>query len=81
MHYVKDGSLQNYLIKDFKNLKWINKIDNLRQIIKGLKDIHKKEIIHHDFHSGNILQGSTYSYIADLGLSFPASQNICIKQK
>ena len=52
MSYMEDGSLQNYLTKDFKTLKWKNKIIILGQIIKGLKDIHEKEIIHHDLHSG-----------------------------
>ena len=73
MRYMEDGSLQNYLTKDFKNLKWENKIRILYYIIGGLKDIHEKEIIHHDLHSGNILQREKqYSYIADLGLSIPA---------
>src|SRR5688572_14741659 len=74
MRYMKNGSLQNYLTKDFKNLKWKDKLLILYRIINGLKDIHKKEIIHHDFHSGNILQEKLYPYIADLGLSCPASQ-------
>ena len=74
MEYMVDGSLQNYLTKDFKNLKWKDKINILYYIIKGLKDIHEEEIIHHDLHSGNILQNSTVSWIADLGLSCPASQ-------
>ena len=74
MCYMEDGSLQNFLTKDFKNLKWGSKIKVLYYIIKGLKDIHEKEIIHHDLHSGNILQFHIASYIADLGLSCPASQ-------
>src|SRR5688572_5149823 len=74
MRYMEDGSLQNYLTEIFKNLKWNSKIIILCKIIKGLKDIHEKEIIHHDFHSGNILQNERYAYIADLGLSCPASQ-------
>ena len=74
MEYMENGSLQNYLTKDFKNLKWNDKIKILYYIIKGLKDIHEKEIIHHDFHSGNILQSELYSYIADLGLSCTSSQ-------
>ena len=56
MNYIEGGSLQNYLTKDFKNLKWEHKIDILYNIITGLKDIHKEEIIHCDLHSGNILQ-------------------------
>ena len=75
VEYIKDGSLQNYLTKDFKNLKWKQKINILNRIIGGLKDIHEKEIIHHDFHSGNILQNNKLdSYIADLGLSCIFSQ-------
>ena len=74
MDYMEDGSLQNYLTKDFKNLKWKQKINILKQIIEGLKDIHEKEIIHHDFHSGNILLRYNNSYIADLGLSCTSSQ-------
>ena len=75
MPYMKNGSLQNHLTKDFKNLKWINKLLILYYIIVGLKDIHEKKIIHHDFHSGNILQKNKWhSYIADLGLSCTSSQ-------
>src|SRR5215217_2793284 len=75
MDYMEDGSLQTYLTKDFKNLEWTDKIGILKQIIKGLKDIHENKIIHHDLHSGNILQEDKWiSCIADLGLSCPASQ-------
>src|SRR5215217_5510274 len=74
MSYMENGSLQNYLTKDFKNLKWENKIEILYYIINGLKDIHEKEIIHHDLHSGNILQYSNVAFIADLGLSCTSSQ-------
>src|SRR5688572_15288847 len=71
MEYMEGGSLQNYLTKGFKNLKWNDKIRILCFIINGLKDIHEKEIIHHDLHIGNILQNYWDSYIADLGLSCP----------
>ena len=74
MDYIENGSLQDYLTKHFKNLKWDDKTDILYSIINGLKNIHKEEIIHRDLHSGNILQFHIASYIADLGLSCPASQ-------
>src|SRR5687767_5009040 len=74
MGYMEEGSLQNYLTKGFKNLKWEIKLLILYRIINGLKDIHEEEIIHHDFHSGNILQYEEHAYIADLGLSCLASQ-------
>jgi serine/threonine protein kinase len=62
MDYQKDGSLQNYLTKDFKNLNWKQKIEILCGIITGLRGVHEKEIIHHDLHSGNILQNAVLSY-------------------
>ena len=40
MDYMKDGSLHDYLTKEFKTLKWKNKIGILLNIINGLKEIH-----------------------------------------
>src|SRR5437588_2212408 len=74
MEYLEKGNLQNYLSKEFKILKWIDKIRILLHIINGLKKIHKKKIVHHDLHSGNILQDMIDSYITDLGLSVPADK-------
>jgi len=74
MDYMEDGCLCNYLAKEFKNLKWKNKIGILADIINGLKVIHEQSIIHHDLHSGNILQ-AYFSYIADLGLSISVDQS------
>ncbi|GBC18286.2 kinase-like domain-containing protein [Rhizophagus irregularis DAOM 181602=DAOM 197198] len=45
----------------------------LFEIISGLKDMHKQELIHCDFHDGNILCGNMSKiYINDLGLCKPA---------
>src|SRR5947209_1619820 len=77
MRYAEDGSLTDYITKEFKNLKWEHKIEILYSIISGLNIIHQEKLVHRDFHSGNIL----HSYhlpqkmmIADLGLSDPADQ-------
>ena len=81
MDYFKNGNLHNYLVKEFKNLKWKNKIGILADIINGLKEIHEQNIIHHDLHNGNILQNHYYdSYIADLGLSIPADQSLTLNE-
>jgi len=74
MSYMKDGSLHDYLAKEFKNLKWKDKVRILLDIINGLKKIHEQNIIHHDLHSGNILQAYS-SFIADLGLSISVGQS------
>ena len=77
MRYANDGSLTDYITKEFKKLKWKNKIRILHSIISGLNIIHQEKLVHHDFHSGNILH-SRYlpqkMMIADLGLSAPTDQ-------
>src|SRR5437764_629518 len=78
MRYADDGSLKDYITKNFKNLKWKDKIEILYRIISGLKTIHQEQLVHCDFHSGNILHSDSSFQkvvIADLGLSFPADQS------
>src|SRR5947199_8707910 len=77
MRYAENGSLGDYITKNFKNLKWKDKIEILYNIISGLNIIHQEKLVHHDFHSGNTLHFPWLSQkvmIADLGLSFPAEQ-------
>jgi serine/threonine protein kinase len=46
------------------------KVNQLLHIVQGLKDIHQKNLVHRDFHTGNILKGieQTSCLITDLGL-------------
>jgi serine/threonine protein kinase len=77
MRYANDGSLTDYITKEFKKLKWKHKIRILYSIISGLNIIHQEKLVHHDFHSGNILHSHRLPQkmmIADLGLSAPADQ-------
>ena len=77
MKYAGDGSLGDYIRRSFKNLKWKDKIEILYRIISGLKSIHQEQLVHHDFHSGNILHSDMIYHkvlIADLGLSVSADQ-------
>ncbi|POG71826.1 kinase-like domain-containing protein [Rhizophagus irregularis DAOM 181602=DAOM 197198] len=71
---LKVGSLRQYLNNNFISLNWKKKLYSLTAIILGLKDIHDKGLIHHDFHCGNILNDFDGSaYITDLGLCQPAN--------
>jgi serine/threonine protein kinase len=84
MEYMWEGNLRDYLRKNYRELKFYDGVDRndklnfLKQIIQGLKDIHRKKLFHRDFHSGNIIVGkSTYKdkcHITDLGLSKPADE-------
>ncbi|POG81336.1 kinase-like domain-containing protein [Rhizophagus irregularis DAOM 181602=DAOM 197198] len=53
MEYTNKGSLKRCLTEITKN--WEQKLFCLYQIIRGLNDIHKKDLIHYNFHNGNIL--------------------------
>ena len=77
MEYAQNGSLRRYLNNSFNSLSWNKKLFNLYSIAHGLNSIHKKGLIHRDFHCGNILSnndfsGNLYSLITDLGLCKPA---------
>ncbi|POG63368.1 kinase-like domain-containing protein, partial [Rhizophagus irregularis DAOM 181602=DAOM 197198] len=54
---------------------WSSKLKILNHIISGLKEIHQKQMVHHDFHVGNILFNEIFGissnikiYISDMGL-------------
>ncbi|RIB27355.1 kinase-like domain-containing protein [Gigaspora rosea] len=80
--YADNGSLHNYLTKNFSELTWQTKLQILEDTADELFMIHNNaKYIHADFHSGNILQDKranekTRSYIADLGLSRKLNENI-----
>ncbi|CAI2195032.1 7193_t:CDS:2, partial [Funneliformis geosporum] len=72
MEYMKEGNLRQYLQKHYRELNFNDKTEQLKDIAKGLKDIHKKNLVHKDFHSGNIL--CPPCRITDLGLSKPVNE-------
>ncbi|CAG8795291.1 22375_t:CDS:2, partial [Cetraspora pellucida] len=83
MSYMSNGSLNDYLSNNLKDVTWNIKRDFLRDIATGIKWIHKNKIVHRDIHSGNILIGNLKSngpdsntLIADLGFSRPAKDDV-----
>ncbi|CAG8544692.1 9910_t:CDS:2 [Diversispora eburnea] len=55
-----------------KPLRWDSRIGLLRQIIDGLDNLHRKNLVHGNLHSGNILMENCESIsarIADFGLN------------
>jgi serine/threonine protein kinase len=73
LDYAEDGSLRNYLDKEYSKLNWDKKIGYLQDVILGLKCIHDKELIHRDLHIGNILKLKYNTAITDMGLCKPAN--------
>ncbi|RGB42315.1 hypothetical protein C1646_810057 [Rhizophagus diaphanus] len=75
LDFAEDGSLRNYLDKEYSKLNWNKKFGYLRHIITGLVCIHEKELIHRDLHIGNILKFKYKTAITDMGLCKPANYN------
>jgi serine/threonine protein kinase len=71
-NYYELGDLTHYITKDFFNISWEDKLKKLRDIATGIKVIHTSNIIHKDYHSGNIFISSISEAITgDLGISKP----------
>ncbi|RHZ74810.1 hypothetical protein Glove_219g60 [Diversispora epigaea] len=71
LDYAKDGNLREYLKINFNNINWSQKLDSLRVLSLRLMNIHKFNIVHQDFHPGNILSSDFKGnlQISDFGLS------------
>src|SRR5581483_7974438 len=69
LSYAKGGDLCSQLNRIYNEFDWSLKINSLLNVIKGLNIIHQKQIVHRDFHTGNLL----LYYDLDI-----ASNNMCI---
>jgi len=78
--YSSEGDLKKFLLKNFSELNFRDKIKQLALIANTLSKIHYQDLVHKDFHSGNILiredEGVFSPFVADLGLSRPANENV-----
>ncbi len=75
---LKDCSLRSHLDKNYNSLTLKDKLDIIIRICLGLDCIHNHNVIHRDFHLGNILYSSTNDKkkfeisISDFGFCKPA---------
>ena len=74
LNYLSDGNLRGYLQKNHLNLTLKDRITIFRYLCDALDDIHSKDLIHCDLHSGNILLQGGNCYITDLGLCGPVGE-------
>ncbi|RIB24032.1 kinase-like domain-containing protein, partial [Gigaspora rosea] len=69
IEFAKQGSLRKLLDSKYNDLDWRYKVAILYHIADGLDTIHQANLVHKDFHSGNIVNQNMYSsYITDFGL-------------
>ncbi|RHZ88420.1 hypothetical protein Glove_23g130 [Diversispora epigaea] len=71
LKYAADGNLREYLKINFNNINWFQKLAYLWALSLLLMSIHELDIVHQDFHPGNILSYDfeNFLYISDFGLS------------
>ena len=74
LNYYTEGNLRGYLQKNHLNLTLKDRIIIFRYLCGALDDIHEKDLIHCDLHSGNILVQDGNCYITDLGLCGPVDE-------
>ncbi|RHZ79135.1 hypothetical protein Glove_151g121 [Diversispora epigaea] len=55
LEYAEKGNLREYLKINFNNINWKNKLLDLYTISLRMKRIHELDIVHRNFHPGNIL--------------------------
>ncbi|GES98972.1 kinase-like domain-containing protein [Rhizophagus clarus] len=78
MNLIKEGNLRsNLLIKKYNPFE---KYENLMNIARAILALHECNLVHGDFHSGNVLLNYNFSYISDFGLSRPVNQIINSKE-
>ncbi|GBB83459.1 hypothetical protein RclHR1_10190008 [Rhizophagus clarus] len=80
MDYANQGNLRGNL-QTIVNFGWRNKLYMLYKVISGLNEIHVQNLVHCDFHDGNILNHKERDdlagvYISDLGLCRPTKSRI-----
>ncbi|CAB4441663.1 unnamed protein product [Rhizophagus irregularis] len=72
LQYAEGRNFTYWMNHNSKYFNWLIKLKVLSNIINGLKEIHKKQMVHRDFHIGNILFKDlhlfTSNYISDMGL-------------
>jgi serine/threonine protein kinase len=72
LQYAEGRNFNYWMNNNSKYFNWFIKVKVLNNIINGLKEIHQKQMVHRDFHVGNILFKEihlfTSNYISDMGL-------------
>ncbi|CAG8720858.1 7627_t:CDS:2, partial [Ambispora leptoticha] len=67
--YASEGDLHSYLEKNSAKITWAQKLEILGEVASALVDIHRKDLVHGDLHTGNILVGMALSHASGFGNS------------
>ncbi|GBB97003.1 hypothetical protein RclHR1_00290001 [Rhizophagus clarus] len=76
MDYANMGNLRRNLTKIIEN-NWKQRLLMLYKIISGLEKIHEENLIHRDFHDGNILNHEDKKDLSDKNKVFISDLGLC----
>ncbi|RIB19309.1 kinase-like domain-containing protein, partial [Gigaspora rosea] len=76
MQYAQNGDLTNYLTNNNSNITWERRLEILYGVATGLSQIHEKNLIHCNLHSGNVLINAYMTLIGDLGICPPNKEKL-----
>src|SRR3954447_5268777 len=79
--FAKDGSIRKFIDKNPKAFTLKRKIKIFAAIADGLASLHENDLLHKDFHIGNILIIQGIAMISDLGLSQPPNKEYAKGEK
>ncbi|GBC09382.1 hypothetical protein RclHR1_08810001 [Rhizophagus clarus] len=78
LHYAAGGRFDHWMStnENYKHFNWKKRIQTLFYIASGLRELHDKQVVHRDFHTGNILFSNPFMkphinnkiFISDMGL-------------
>ncbi|GBC02638.1 hypothetical protein RclHR1_04720010 [Rhizophagus clarus] len=77
-NYYESGDFAHFIAKNFFNTSWSSKLKKLLDMIGGLKKLHNENIVHQDYHSGNIFIRRSLNHDAvtgDFGISKSAIES------
>jgi len=74
--WMENGSLNDYLKKDFGQLTDLRKLELVKQVASGLSYLHSEDIVHGDLTGTNILVDDSRNLrLADFGLSIVVAES------
>ncbi|GBB87125.1 hypothetical protein RclHR1_13580005 [Rhizophagus clarus] len=69
LEYADRGNLVDWITKYHKGFGWSQKLNKLIYISSGLKEIHQNQMVHRDFHTGNLLFKTNKDISLDIRIS------------
>lgn len=79
VQYARNGNLTTYLEKNFNLITWQRRLEILYSISTALVQMHKRNLVHKNLHSGNVLINNYATLIDYMGMYRPIEKSHSLK--